>query len=291
VERSFSFGWKLTPAVRYLIGINTVVFLITYLIIPFVTYLDLNLGSILTMIRYWLALTPVKTVYSLALWQLFTYMFLHVDIFHILFNMLAIWMFGGVLEEYWGTRKFLIYYFITGIGAGICYTGFSFLIGTSGVPTIGASGAVYGLLLAFGMLFPDTILLMFLLFPMKAKYAVIIFAGVEFLLSFQITGVAHVAHLGGMLFGFIYLRNQIPLDNFFNFEKRKKKKMEQVFVKREADYENVQKQADKILEKISQSGMDSITFREKEILDKASRLLKEKKENIINIEDYRKYRT
>lgn len=291
MERAFSFGWRLTPAVRYIIGINTVLFIITYLVIPFITYLDTNLGIILTVIEYWLKLTPVKTVYNLALWQVFTYMFFHVDVFHILFNMLAIWMFGSSLEEYWGTKKFLIYYFLTGIGAGLCYTGFSFLIGSAGIPTVGASGAVYGLLLAFGMLFPDTILLMFLLFPMKAKYAVIIFAGVEFLLSFQNTNVAHIAHLGGMLFGFIYLRNQNFMNDIFDFQKRKKKKLEQIFIKREADYEYIQRQADKILEKISHSGIDSITPGEKEILDKASRLLKEKKENVVNLDDYRKYRT
>ena len=283
----YSIGGRLTPGVKLLIVVNTSVFLFTYLIVPFIHRINDYTGTSIDWIIAWLALNPGLAVYKLALWQFITYMFFHAEIFHLLFNMLALWMFGGVIEEYWGTKKFFIYYFLTGIGGGICYTAFSFIVGGDNIPTIGASGAIYGLLLAFGFLFPDTIILMFLFFPMKAKYGVIIFAAIEFLLSFQNTGVAHIAHLGGMIFGIIYLKNQPYFDNLTDFEKRRKKKIVRVLHKKEEDFRKIQIQADKILEKISHNGMDTITAEEKQILDKASRLLKAKEQNIINLDDYR----
>lgn len=282
----YGFGWKLTPAVKWLIGINVIIFLSLYLVVPFISALSTDLGNLIILIVDWLALNPQRFLYRLAIWQPVTYMFLHADIFHILFNMLALWMFGGVLEEYWGKKKFLIYYFLTGTGAGITYVIFDLVTGM-GNSTIGASGAIYGLLLAFGVLFPDTIILMFFLFPMKAKYAVMIFAAVEFLSSFQMTGVAHIAHLGGMIFGLVYIKYQLPIDDFFDSEKKRKKKIVKILQKQEDDYQKVQLDSDKILEKISREGIDKITAREREILDKASKLLKERERNIIDLDNFR----
>jgi membrane associated rhomboid family serine protease len=128
---------------------------------------------------------------------------------HILFNMLALWMFGADLERTWGTARFLRYYFVCGVGAGICVVIGNALYGSLDVPTIGASGAIYGILLAFGILFPDTIVLFSFLFPIKAKYFVMIIGAIAFLSTFGATGtgVSHVAHLGGMLFCYLYLRS------------------------------------------------------------------------------------
>jgi membrane associated rhomboid family serine protease len=139
-------------------------------------------------------------------------MFLHGGIGHLLFNMLALWMFGLPLEQTWGTRGFLKYYFFCGIGAGICDVLVNFALGHHNTSTIGASGGIYGLLLAFGVLFPDTTLLMNFLFPIKAKYLVMIYAAVALLsaLGSGNSGVSNVAHLGGMLFGLMYLRVPIP---------------------------------------------------------------------------------
>jgi membrane associated rhomboid family serine protease len=146
-----------------------------------------------------------------AVWQLVTYMFLHNpgDFQHILWNMLGLWMFGKDLEVMWGTRRFLQYYFLCGIGAGICVLLASALFGSPASRTIGSSGAVYGLLLAFGVLFPDAQII-FLIFPIKAKYAVIITGAITFMLTFGATGdgVSHVAHLGGMAIGFLYLKSK-----------------------------------------------------------------------------------
>jgi membrane associated rhomboid family serine protease len=146
-----------------------------------------------------------------AVWQLVTYLFLHSlqSIWHILFNMLALWMFGTPVEETWGTRRFLQYYFLCGVGAGVCVVVANVLFGNASQPVIGASGAIYGLLLAYGMLFPNQEVLFMFLFPMKAKWMVLIFGGIAFISSFQIGGtVSNLAHLGGMIFGFVYIRTQ-----------------------------------------------------------------------------------
>ncbi len=275
-----SFGGRLTPAVKWLIGINTIIFLFTY-------FLPLFFPPGIDFIVKWFGLTPSIIIYKLAIWQLITYLFLHAGIFHILFNMLILWMFGGPLENQWGSRKFLFYYFLTGIGAGITYVIFALVTGM-GNTTIGASGAVYGLLLAFAVLYPDSIILMFFLFPMKMKYAVIIFAAIEFLMSFQLTGVAHIAHLGGMIFGLIYLKNELYFDGLMtSFERRKERRMVQIIKKQEEDFQKIQREADRILEKISLQGIEKITPKEKEMLDKASRLLKQREQNIVNLDDYR----
>jgi len=118
-------------------------------------------------------------------------------------------MFGTPVEQTWGTRRFLQYYFLCGIGAGLCVVAVNLLVGNSYQSTIGASGAIYGLLLAYGMLFPEQEILFMFLFPMKAKYLVTIYGAIAFLGSFQ-TGstVSNLAHLGGMIFGFVYIKTQ-----------------------------------------------------------------------------------
>ena len=161
-------------------------------------------------------------------YQLVTHMFMHGGFTHILFNMYTLYIFGCVLERVWGSQKFLFYYFVTGIGAALLHMGVMYLqlqgyiadfnagdmFAQSSIqsilvtPTVGASGAIYGLLLAYGMLFPDNI--MQLIFPpvaLKAKWFVIIFGALELLLGLSGRGgdVAHFAHLGGMIFGFFLI--------------------------------------------------------------------------------------
>ena len=199
LRRSIIYGYFPT-GVKWLLIINTAVFVLEYL--------SPTVHSLLEP----LALVPDLVVFRFPwyVWQLFTYMFLHGGIGHLLFNMLALWMFGLPLEQTWGTRKFLNYYFLCGIGAGICDTIVNVLLGHH-TSTIGASGGIYGLLLAFGVLFPDTTVLMSFLFPIKAKYLVMIYAAIALLsaLGSGNSGVSNVAHLGGMLFGLIYLK--VPL--------------------------------------------------------------------------------
>jgi membrane associated rhomboid family serine protease len=144
------------------------------------------------------------------IWQLFTYQFLHGGVFHLVFNMLALWMFGSPLESDWGTRRFLRYYLICGVGAGICDLVLNLILGGH-APTIGASGAIYGVLLAFGVCYPEQTVLMNFLFPIKAKYMVMIYAAIALYGSMGInSGVSNIAHLGGMAVGFVYLKSRLP---------------------------------------------------------------------------------
>lgn len=138
-------------------------------------------------------------------WQLVSYMFLHGGIGHIFFNLFALWMFGQAIERQWGTERFTFYYFITGIGAALL----QLWVNTNGAPTIGASGAVYGILLAFGMMYPERpIFLILFPVPIKAKYFVAGYGAIELIngLSRTNSGVAHFAHLGGMVVGFIVIK-------------------------------------------------------------------------------------
>jgi len=155
-----------------------------------------------------LAYFALNKVLSIRLvWQLFTYLFLHGGIFHLLFNMLALWMFGSPLESDWGRRRFLRYYFVCGAGAGLFDLALNLLVG-GGRPTIGASGAIYGVLLAFGVCYPEQTVLMNFLFPIKAKYMVMIYAAIALYSSLGVnSGVSNIAHLGGMVVGFVYLKS------------------------------------------------------------------------------------
>ena len=161
-------------------------------------------------------------------WQPVTHLFMHGGFMHIFFNMYAVYIFGSVLERIWGTKKFLIYYFVTGLGAALVHTGvewlqmqywmgaaaegnaaaFSHIHALKMTPTVGASGAVFGLLMGYAMLYPDSI--MSLIFPpisMKAKWFVLIYAAIELVTGITGTGagIAHFAHLGGLIFGFLLI--------------------------------------------------------------------------------------
>jgi membrane associated rhomboid family serine protease len=160
------------------------------------------------------ALGFVNTVFSLFpvllreygfVWQVFTYMFLHGSFWHLFFNMYALLLFGRPLEQRWGTNRFFLFYVFTGVGAGIV-TFIWNLLGNPYTPTIGASGAIFGIVLAFGLEFPDTMLLLFFLIPVRARYAAFIFGGIELImiLTGRMQGIGHFTHLAGLLFGYIF---------------------------------------------------------------------------------------
>lgn len=158
-------------------------------------------------------LVPADVVFWGQVWQVVTYMFLHGSVLHLVLNMLGLWFFGPVLERDWGTRRFLQYYFLCGVGAALCVIGVAFLVHWYRGPseallrTIGASGAIYGVLLAYGVLYPDAQVLYQFLFPIKAKYFVLIVGAVAFFSSFSPgRGISHTAHLGGMIFGYVFLK-------------------------------------------------------------------------------------
>jgi membrane associated rhomboid family serine protease len=203
---SLSFGpGPLSPAIKIIIGINVAAFLV-----------DAFSGGALTgplrgsAMRF--ALRP-EEVFGLQIWQPLTYMFLHGGIFHLLFNMLALWMFGTELERMWGTRFFTKFYLVSGIGAAATTIILSFMPGTFGTQlylslTVGASGAVYGILLAYAVYFPHRPIYFWFLFPIPAKYFVMIIGGIALFSSMQAGGggIAHTTHLGGLVAAYVYLK-------------------------------------------------------------------------------------
>ncbi len=182
--------FQTTPLIRNLIIVNVVVFLIQ---------------NIFPVTDYMFSLWPIGSEYFGA-YQLFTYMFAHGGIWHIFFNMLALASFAPILESYWGDKKFLIFYISTGIGAGLIYAGINYFLSPgSGGPMLGASGAIYGILMAFGMIFPNMeIMLLFPPIPIKAKYMVFILGFMTYAMDKSGT-VAHTAHFGGALVAFFLI--------------------------------------------------------------------------------------
>ncbi|NUM79968.1 rhomboid family intramembrane serine protease [bacterium] len=253
------------PMVKLMILINALVFVVQQLA---------GRSDLGYFIAEHLALS--NRIWDGEVWQLATYMYLHNDFWHILFNMLAVWMFGKELEMVWGSSKFLRYYFVCGIGAGL-----TFLLFSQGA-VIGASGAVFGILLAFGMIFPDQIILMSFLFPIKAKYMVLIYGLITFLSIAKPSGdgIAHFAHLGGMVFGFLFLRKDWLMSKMSQWSNppRKPKPETKMYVRPKPErqpQDNLRERVDAILDKINEVGYDHLTEEEKKILLDASNSLSE----------------
>jgi membrane associated rhomboid family serine protease len=217
--------------VKWLLISNTAVFVLGYL---------LGQAGFPGIFNRWFALVPREVVFHFAIWQLATYLFLHGGVGHLLFNMLALWMFGVTLERDWGTRRFLKYYFLCGIGAGLCDVTVNALLGNWYTSTIGASGAIYGVLLAFGVLYPEAIILFMFIFPIQAKYFVMIVGAMALLGSLNMnSGVSNVAHLGGMIFGLLYLKVRFPKLDMYevrrwyrNYKMQRAKKKLQVYMRK-----------------------------------------------------------
>ena len=185
---------RLTRAVKALLIIYFVVFLIQQTVDQFFG------GHILELF----ALVPSEFFNHHSIWQLFTYSFLHADVMHLFLNLLMLAFMGGEIEAAWGTARFLRYYFFCATAGGVFYLLLQLLVWRADVPMVGASGAIYGLLMAYGLIFGERVLLFMMLFPMKAKHFVWVLAGVEFLSSVFSGrgGLASIAHLGGMAAGF-----------------------------------------------------------------------------------------
>jgi membrane associated rhomboid family serine protease len=232
--KTYFFGGPITRTVKALIAINIVVFVLQVIS---------RLLGVNAIVVYF-GLIPARVTEDLMLWQFVTYMFLHGGVFHIFFNMLTLFMFGNDLERYWGTRRFLTYYFITGIGAGIC----SWLVAMhSESVIIGASGAIYGLLLAYGVTYPNRIVYLNFLLPVKVKWLVVIFGAMAFLSSIggSEPGVASIAHLGGMVIGYLFLKGKDWVDRYKYFnEQRQREQLKRQFeiyygdVRRKIDNKN-----------------------------------------------------
>jgi len=249
------------PAVKWLLIVNAAFFLG-----PRVLFLNLHTFHQI------FGLVPARLFGNLFIWQPVTYMFLHGGTWHILINMFILWMFGSELERTWGSKEFSKFYFVAGIGAGLVNVVFSvFNSATWHIPIIGASGAIYGILVAYAMLFPNRLVYVYFLIPVKVKYLVIFLVVIEFLSTYRADGVAHFAHLGGALFGFLYLKYNLrwKLSKWSVSELIQRLKAERMARKRE-EGNKIMEEVDSILDKINQVGYENLTRREKKILEKAS---------------------
>lgn len=221
-------------------------------------YIVLRITGQYSLAIQWFSLVPAQITQQFELWRLFTYLFLHANIFwHLIFNMFAIWMFGPEIERRLGSIQFVVYYFLTGIGGGLC----SLVINPdSHSITIGASGSIFGLLVAFAVLFPNAIIS--LIFPpisMKARNFVIVFGIIQFLMLFEGPGgVDWIVHLGGMGIGYIYFKWNWGNIKRILFHRRRKKYF-------------IEEEIDPILDKISRVGIKGLTRRERWMLKRAHR--------------------
>ncbi len=229
---------------------------------------NLPIGNVF---NHYFALSPKLVITKGYVWQTLTYMFLHGDFFHVAFNMFIFWMFGSPLEELWGSNRFFKYYLICGLGGAA----FSFIFAFNH-PVIGASGAVYGILLAYAVLFPHNEIYVWGLFPVRARTLVIVLALIEFLSGVSRSdGIAHFAHLGGMAAGLLYMRTDHrawrvrgALKNLMNRFPLK--------ISMDGGHETSGDDADEpgkidsILDKIHAKGYDNLNETEKRILENYS---------------------
>jgi len=302
--RGFSF---FPPVIKTIIIVNLVVYFFQMLGTQINLVYDGMQVPLEILLRKFFALNPIGG-YSLQgvldmnfyPWQLVSYQFMHStsDFAHILFNMFSLWMFGMEIENIMGSKNFLVFYLLCGVVAGLSQILITPLIGEIGAPTIGASGAVYGIMVAFAMMFPDRYIFISFLIPVKAKYLIAVYVAVEFFSIGQASFVAHLAHAGGALTGFLFIlwgrshnfnfakifssRKKDGYGGDFSFRKptpsSNTKDVEEaefydIRAKKEEEAEAAasQEEIDRILDKISRSGYQNLTEREKRILFEASR--------------------
>jgi membrane associated rhomboid family serine protease len=265
------FGYHLTPWVKRLIIANAVVFVLTWSgALPLsaaVDYLGFNVSQALK--------EP---------WTIITYMYVHANFFHVFFNMLMLFFFGPPLEARWGGREFIKYYTISGMGGAL----FTLVFG--GGTIIGASGAIFGVMLAYALNWPNSLIWIYAIFPIKAKYLVLILGAISFFSAFSgaSDGIAHFAHLGGLVVGYVYLKKSWQLETHWGSLKKGLRKRRLKVVRGGADGSTGPGEAprreprddeeakildvvDRLLDKIAAHGIDSLTAEERRFLDEVSR--------------------
>ena len=264
-QGDFSFRPRLfTEAIKILIGANIIIFLLKIIsqnpATPF--------------------FNPIVDLFGLSsstvwprIWQPFTYLFIHKDFLHVFFNMFILWMFGSELESIWGRKAFLRYYFTTGVSAGFVWLMLN--LSNANHTLAGASGAVYGILLAFGMMFPNRTVYLYFLFPIKVKYLVMFLVATEFILSMSTTSdISHITHLSAVVIGFVYLRYFWRWKDIrFSIRKYVMEFGLTIQNQKETRRTKLQQEVDQILDKINTVGYDGLSKEEKETLYATSRKL------------------
>ena len=258
----FKFGpGAISPFIKLMMIINLAVFILQQ---------DFMIPSL----TVWLGLTPSAFYreFPNLLYQPFTYMFLHGGVGHIFFNMLALWMFGTEIEYTWGTKRFARFYLLGGIAGAVL----TLMIKTSQVvPMVGASAAIYAILAAYWFMFPNRKLYIYFVLPVSVKWAIPGLMLFGFLFGGE--NVAHFAHLGGALFGFLYMKTDWKLLSFSDkLKQRKYKKQQAKFEQNRKNAEKVMQEVDRVLDRINEVGFENLTKEERKILEDASNGLSNK---------------
>lgn len=254
-----SFGdTRMSLAVRNLLIANVVVFVL------------FQLPQLQRYMYYYGSLIPARVFLRGEVWRTVTYLFLHSpgNIVHLLFNMLALWMFGVELEQFWGTRRFTIFYFVCGVGAAL----FSVIMWQQ--PIIGASGAVLGVLTAYAYYFPNRTVLLFFVFPVPVRWAVVIIGAISLWGSMSaVGGIAHITHLGGIAVALAYIRSYPTIMQWLREQRqnRSERRMRDAAEQRAQRDRYFQETIDPLLKKVSEQGMNSLSRKEKKLLFEASR--------------------
>ena len=269
-QGDFSFRPKIfTEAIKVIVWSNIIIFLL----------------KIISQNPSTLFFNPVVDLFGLSpstvwprIWQPFTYLFIHKDFLHVFFNMFVLWMFGSELESIWGRRSFLKYYFFTGVGSGLLWLILN--LSNANYVLAGASGAVYGILLAFGMMFPNRTVYIYFLLPIKVKYLVMILVATEFILSMNSTSdISHITHLSAVLIGYIYLRYFWRIKDIkFSIRKYFTELSYTIKNKNEEKRVKLQQEVDHILDKINKVGYEALSKEEKDTLYASSRKLYQTRE-------------
>jgi membrane associated rhomboid family serine protease len=257
----FSYKPRLfTNAIKVLISVNFVIFILQTLSRSEALFFPL------------FGLVPKLVWSEKMIWQPFTYLFFHGGVWHVLINMFVLWMFGSELERFWGKNHFLKFYFITGVGSGVV----TMLVNVQSItPVVGASGAVYGVLLAYGLTYPNRTVYLYGIIPIKSLWFVLGIGFIAFMSSFDnMSQVSHVTHLSGMLIGYFMLKKPIKLKGLW-FRLRKKTLEYQIQREEKELSKNfiVEQDINQILDKINQEGFDSLTDEEQDRLYKGSQSL------------------
>ena len=242
-----------TDAIKTLISVNFAIFILQSISSSEIIFFS-NFG-----------LVPKLVWSQLKIWQPFTYMFFHGDIWHVLINMFVLWMFGSELERVWGKKNFLRFYFITGIGSGLATMFFGL---QSTIPIVGASGAIYGVLLAYGVMFPNRTVYLYGIIPIKSIWFVIGIGVIAFFSSFNnFTNISHLTHLFGMIIGYLYLKRPVHFRSlwFSVFKKVLEYRIQNQEEKISRSVE-IERDLNSILDKINREGFKSLTQEEEERL-------------------------
>ncbi|SUZ93996.1 uncharacterized protein METZ01_LOCUS46850 [marine metagenome] len=217
-------------------------------------------------------LVPKMVWSEFMIWQPFTYLFFHGGIWHVLINMFVLWMFGSELERIWGKGHFLKFYFVTGVGAGLVTMIFGL---NSMTPIVGASGAVYGVLLAYGLTYPNRTVYLYGIIPIKSLWFVIGIGVIAFMSSFDnVSQISHLTHLSGMMIGYLMLKRPVRFnDLWFTIRKRTLEYKIKHEEKKVSQHQAIEREIDRILDKINREGFDSLTEEEHDRLYKGSQSL------------------